>query len=392
LSALLSVLLLGLLVPRVGVEAKQAVSDRARIEALLKQGVEMNFEGDFDAADRIWARFQEQYPEHPAGPSFAGSTLFWRQILEEGEEYDEPGLDRVFALANARLKNDPNDAEALMYRGQAHLQQAGVELDREQYMAAGSAAKKGRADLERALELDPELDDARYQLGIYYYYTGILPGLLKIFSWLWFIPKGDRELGLQYLHEAREQAPLFGNDAAFMLMNVNAYYEDNGNGEALKLAWELHSRYPRNSLFHNQLISVLSVAQRWNEVVEQSRKLKAGSGDYLFDEDMRTTAPLWRAYAELQLGQTQTAWETLSQFQGEEPREPRFAYAWLCVVRGNVLDMMGKREEAIAQYERALAVESSRTDPEVIAEAEEALKQAYQLEAPLAIGAASTTQ
>jgi hypothetical protein len=49
---------------------------------------------------------------------------------------------------------------------------------------------------------------------------------------------------------------------------------------------------------------------------------------------------------------------------------------------------MGKREEATAQYESALALEPSRTEPDVIAEAEAAIEQAYELEEPLADPAA----
>jgi tetratricopeptide (TPR) repeat protein len=97
---------------------------------------------------------------------------------------------------------------------------------------------------------------------------------------------------------------------------------------------------------------------------------------------MRAAAPIWRSYAELQLGQTETAWKTLSAFRNEEPS---WAYPWLCVYRGYVLDVMGKREEAIAQYQRTLALESPRADPEAIAEAEAAIKKPYRVETPPAI-------
>ncbi len=42
---------------------------------------------------------------------------------------------------------------------------------------------------------------------------------------------------------------------------------------------------------------------------------------------------------------------------------------------------MGKREEAIAQYARALALEPRRTDPEAIADAEAAIRNNYEAKA-----------
>jgi tetratricopeptide (TPR) repeat protein len=381
--ALLPALLLSLLLPA-GLQASELSDERTRIEALLREGVEMNFEGDLDAADRAWARFKEQYPQHPAGPNFASSTLSWRQALDESGQYDERierAIDETFALSNARLEADPSDAEALLYRGQAYLQRAGSELNREAYMAAARAAKKGCQDLERALELDAELHDARYHLGVYYHSNSFLPGA-KAFSWLWFIPKGDRELGLQYLHQAQEMSSLWSTQASFYLMQVNTYIEKGRVSAALEIARDLHARYPSNTMLHTQLIDVLTASEDWKGVIEESVKLNVGTGNYFNDENMRAAAPIWRSYAELQLGQAKTAWETLSVFRDEEPS---WAYPWLCLYRGYVLDVMGKREEAIAQYERILALESPRIDPEAIAEAEAAIKKAYRVETPPAI-------
>ena len=57
MPALLVTMLFGLLLPA-ALEASEPSNDRALVEALLREGVKKNFEGDLDGADVAWARFK----------------------------------------------------------------------------------------------------------------------------------------------------------------------------------------------------------------------------------------------------------------------------------------------------------------------------------------------
>ena len=70
---------------------------------------------------------------------------------------------------------------------------------------SGSPPREGnkiRESLERALKLDPSIDDAYFGIGLYHYYAGVAPAAAKLLRWFVFLPGGDRDAGLQEMLRA----------------------------------------------------------------------------------------------------------------------------------------------------------------------------------------------
>ena len=65
----------------------------------------------------------------------------------------------------------------------------------------------------------------------------------------------------------------------------------------------------------------------------------------------RRSATVWRARAELHLGNPSTSLEILEQFGEGQPATPSWGARWVVLTRGHIFDVMGRREDALAQYQ-----------------------------------------
>jgi tetratricopeptide (TPR) repeat protein len=199
---------------------------------------------------------------------------------------------------------------------------------------------------------------------------------MKWFSWLPFMPKGDGPLGLAYLEDARVNGDLHRWDARFILLNIKTYLAPDYD-EALLLARGLYERFPENSLFHFEVIEVLTERGDWNQVIAETTKLENHPGTHYHDEGRRRMAAVWRAGAELELGRPDRAWAELERFGDELPEQPTWAAAWITLQRGRTLDVMGKRDEAETHYERVTAFKPPRHNHRAAELAREGLEAPY---------------
>ena len=66
---------------------------------------------------------------------------------------------------------------------------------RGEQLAAARDGKRIKDALERALALDPALQDAYFGIGLYHYYADVAPAAFKMLRWLLLLPGGDRARG-----------------------------------------------------------------------------------------------------------------------------------------------------------------------------------------------------
>ena len=72
-------------------------------------------------------------------------------------------------------------------------------------LAAARDGKRIKEALERALALDPQLEDARFGIGLYKYYADMAPAAARFLRFFLLLPGGDRKEGLNEMLRARKR-------------------------------------------------------------------------------------------------------------------------------------------------------------------------------------------
>lgn len=188
--------------------------------------------------------------------------LWWRIQLDP----DNRSLDAAFlSAANTAIADadrfaaaEPARAEAWFYVGAAYGVRAQFRVYRVERLAAARDGKRIKEALEKALALDPSMHDAEFGIGMYRYYAGVAPAVLRFLRFLFLLPGGDREAGLAQLERASQLGLLVRGEAQFQIHVLYLWYEHKSK-EALAIIRALQQRYPHNPLFHQIEAEILDV-------------------------------------------------------------------------------------------------------------------------------------
>ena len=155
-------------------------------------------------------------------------------------------------------EREPERAEAWFYLGVALGARSQWKVLRNEHLSAARDGKRAKEVLERALELDPEMHDASFGIGLYRYYAAVAPAYLRWLRWLLLLPGGDRQEGLAQMERTSRHGQLVRAEADYQLHLVYLWYEERF-AEALAIVIDLQARYPRNPLFRHLEATIADV-------------------------------------------------------------------------------------------------------------------------------------
>lgn len=255
-------------------------ADRGRFDDLRAKGFEALYNLDYETARASFKEIERLFPEHPSGPQFLAALLWSRALNEsrrlksslygsdefyEGSEdkIDERVVDefrdytrRARLLAEARLKRDPKDVEALYFLGATEGLKAAFEAGVQRSFM--SALRDGSRSVDRhrdVVRLDPNFHDAELTIGLYDYVVGSLPLPVKILASMTGA-RGSRKRGLETLMRVAREGRWAKDDAKALLIVL--YKREKRFMDAHALARELGEKYPRNYLFKLEAADALS--------------------------------------------------------------------------------------------------------------------------------------
>jgi tetratricopeptide (TPR) repeat protein len=365
-------------------------TDRAKLDSLRGDGFEALFNLDYERARKDFREIQRLFPTHPAGPQFLAAGL-WIETLYEtrrlqaslyssdsfyspNEDKADPKVVEQFRawtreakkLAEARLKLNPKDTEALYFLGATAGLKASFEeaVERRHFAAMrdGSEAVDRHRDV---IKLDPNFHDAEITIGLYDYVIGTLPLAAKILVGVTGV-RGSRKRGLATLDRVTKEGTWARDDARTLLIVL--YTRERRYADTLALARELAAKYPRNYLFRleaaDALVAQAGLERKANHaaaVASAEREAFATFEELLHDRTVRDTAVraldlIHFKYGEalLTAGQADRAAKEFlatTTVTGGEQGLATMAHLFAA----HAFDVAGKRDEALTEYRAVLS-------------------------------------
>ena len=287
-------------------------------------------------------------------------SLWWQiQLDPKNQVHDEQfrtRVDSVIAAIESWTVREPKRGEAWFYLGGAYGARAQWRVLREERFAAARDGKRIKNALEQALALDPSLQDAYFGIGLYHYYADVAPAALTPLRWLLLLPGGDRLEGMREMLRARSEGQLLRSEADYQLHLIYLWYEKQPQ-RALQLLRGLRDRHPRNPLFPQLIADVQDV---YLHDLQASRDtwqalLVAAQARRVAEPAMtEATARLGLAGVLDRLSESESAVRHLEAILDMNPIAPYGIVARTQLKLGQLLDHLGRRDEALSAYRAAI--------------------------------------
>jgi len=242
--------------------------------------------------------------------------------------------DAATALFEKAVAQNPKSAEAHLWLGNAY----GSQAQKASIFGQASLAGKTKAEFEKAVELDPNLLDARY--GLIQYYT-MAPGIMG----------GSYDKAFAQAVEIKKRDPLMGHRAAAFI-----YSHQKKTDEAKKEYFDEVREFPKSPRAHLDL-----------GLLHMSDKNFKAAGDE-FDTALKLDPAYMPAVfrhgqlAVLSNGNLARGEELLRKYLAYTPKtdEPPHARAhyWL----GQIFEKQGKKAEAKASFATSLKLNPNQKD------------------------------
>jgi len=197
----------------------------ARFDSIVVKGMKQIYNIEFESANNTFRNLITDYPNHPAGKFFIAMIDWWRILLDTStDQYDESffkKLENVIYQSDRILEEDPDNVDALFFKGGAIGFRGRLSSLRDDWLSAADDGRIAMPLVEHAAQLDHKNIDVQLGFGIYNYYAAVIPEEYPIVKPLMiFLPSGDKELGIKQLHNIAVNGKYTKYEAQYFLMTL----------------------------------------------------------------------------------------------------------------------------------------------------------------------------
>jgi tetratricopeptide (TPR) repeat protein len=333
------------------------------LDQLALHGIDSIQQLQFDAADKDFHEILARYPGQPYG-YFGLALNQWGRLEYEKEESSkelddlyEKMTDEAIDKSEAWLKVHPNDAYAHLCAGGVYGMRTRLAIMKHSWWRAYSTGKKAVKHMNQALALDPQMYDAYMGQGMYEYYTGTLPTVIRWLAKI-IVISGDPKKGIEYIKIVKDKGHFLPTAAKLLLIEIYTQTDSKYADPKQALVWanELRQQYPDHPMLHFVQIVCLHESGKYDDVrteaLEYMHRIETGVPQYSQEYLPRALIALGTYY----LAQKQLA-PALENFKKAEPLsldKPNRWAVWAVVREGNIYDLQGNRARALETYKRAL--------------------------------------
>jgi tetratricopeptide (TPR) repeat protein len=347
-------------------DARSQWFDDPILHRRVLRGIDKLYNYEFDRADSDFAEVIRVRPDHPAGYFFK-AMIQWERIISNFDDESQDDhlyrmLDVVIEMCEKRLDENPDDVTALFFNGGAVGFRGRLRANRGKWVGAANDGIVALPLVRKAYELEPDNYDVLLGIGIYNFYAAVIPDKYPIVKpAMIFFPSGDRKKGLEQLRQASEKAKYANVEAKYFLMQSYFVYEKDF-AKALELARKLHAKYPNNSMFHRYvgrcLVSTGYVSEAKDIFVDIEKRCSSKQLGY--DTYDAREACYYLGKFDFMAGRFDAALQYLYRSDELSRRidkdEPSGFMSLGNLLIGMIYDAQGKRQDALMQYKKVLAM------------------------------------
>ncbi|HEX9945094.1 MAG TPA: hypothetical protein VGG03_24050 [Thermoanaerobaculia bacterium] len=360
-----------------------SILDDEQFREAARRGLDRLYDMDYAGATAAFAAIEQRYPGHPVGPFLRALPAWWEILVDpEDDSHDDAffaAMDEVIERSDRRLRANREDLDAMFFKAGAYAFRGRLHTDRKSWLRAARDGQKAMRYLEEVRRRDPENPDLLLGIGLFDYLADVAPRqypILKPFARM-FSKGGDRARGLQEISQAVERGNFVPTEAAFCLVQIHYIFERD-YATALHYSRWLRQRYPNNALFHVYEGRAFARLNLWadarQDLLDVLERQAEGRTGYRGDVTQQALYVLGRG--EVRWKQYADALPHLSRLEGlpTRGRTDGDYKAYGRLYRGMALDALGRRDEALYWYNRALA---TRPPDEVRDKARNYLREPY---------------
>jgi len=234
-----------------GSSTVQLRASEGAYQSLSSAGLDLAYNLQFKEATDVFNQLIRLQPDNPHGYLLQSVNYYYRYQLEEnhkvfGKQFQQFVL-RAVEKSKRSLTDPDKKINALFYTGTAFMYLAAYHGWESEWLKAYWYGRKGIEYLERVVQEDSTYYDAYLGLGLYHYYTDIIPRYAKPLTFVLGI-ENNREKGLQELQLAAKHGTYSKAEALLFLGTIFLYLEKDYD-VALNYFEALAKLYPQNASF-----------------------------------------------------------------------------------------------------------------------------------------------
>jgi len=225
-----------------------------RYDSLVTAGIKYIYNIKFPQAESTFKQVIKEYPKHPAGYFFDAMTVWWKILLNiENEKYDDEFIDKLdytIDFCDKILEKDPNNADAIFFKGGALGFRGRLYAVRESWLKAALDGKDALPLVKKAYLANPKNIDVQLGFGIYNYLAEVVPANYPFIKPLIaFLPKGNKKKGIDQLNYAATKGKYAKYESIYFLSTIYYTFEHDYT-KSMDWVNLLRNEFPDNPRFH----------------------------------------------------------------------------------------------------------------------------------------------
>ena len=223
------------------------------IEIEATEAINSIYNFDFKTADKEFRWLRYKYPNHPLPYFLLGFAEWWKMVPNaDVKTYDKKMLaymDTCIYFCEKLLDKDESNIDAIFFISAASGFQTRIYAERERWSKATFSGKRALKYINIGKEYTIMSPEFLFGQGLLNYYIEYIKEDYKFLRpLLFFFPDGDKELGLQQLETASNNAFYTRTESDYWRLFIYTT-EIHDTKKAFPIAVSLHKSFPNNAYF-----------------------------------------------------------------------------------------------------------------------------------------------